>query len=44
MLEKIRQLPEAKRKMIFWIGIVAAAAALIIWFLVNTASQVKGLW
>ncbi len=43
MLGKVRQLPEAKRKMIFWIGIVATAAVLIMWFFVNTVSRVKGI-
>ena len=41
MLYKIRRLPEAKRKLIFWIAIVVAGLAMIIWFVLTTIARIK---
>ncbi len=43
MLDKIRKLPEAKRKLIFWITVVMAGLGMIIWFVLTTIARIKTL-
>ena len=43
MLYKIRRLPEAKRKLIFWITVVVTGLAMIIWFVLTTIARIKTL-
>ena len=43
ILEKIRGLPEAKRKFIFWVTAGMAGLAMIIWFVLTTMARMKNL-
>ena len=43
MLDRIRGLSEAKRKLIFWITVVVTGLAMIIWFVLTTIARIKTL-
>lgn len=43
MLDKIRQLPEEKRKLIFLITAVGIAILMMIWFALNTIARIRSV-
>lgn len=43
MLDKIRGLPEGKRKLIFWITAGGIGVAMIVWFALSTIARIRSI-